>query len=255
MNAVALRFELFEYQESPIRIVWLEGKPWWVATDLADVLGYRDAHNMVRMLKPHQKGTHLVSTLRGDQSTTVVSEGGVFKCIMRSKRPEAEQFETWVTDDLLPTLFSTGRYMLPTNDNGLAALHPLLQTPEGRDALWKGREQIRLMKELKGKEAALALWIELRLPIPKNLDAYLDEGRAPKRGVGPLIGWITDLGVKTSVTTLTSGEELYDSYLSWCFVKGFSCYDPNKFRWHLRNNFTRGIEARRGLFALQITMV
>lgn len=142
---------------------------------------------------------------------------------------------------------------LSVNDNGIGKLHPLLQTAEGRDALWKGREQVRLMKELKGREAALALWLELGLPIPRNFDAMLEHGskkNLPARG--EMHAWIDASQVRANEAVATPWERLWDDYFNWCFLKGLAPYDQDKFRRHLRIHFGPLAEVRGGAFAVEM---
>ncbi|GAB1254523.1 BRO-N domain-containing protein [Desulfovibrio falkowii] len=56
-----------------VRVIEREGQPWFVASDVAKSLGYRDAAAMTRMLDEDEKGTHIVCTLGGKQEVTVIS--------------------------------------------------------------------------------------------------------------------------------------------------------------------------------------
>lgn len=104
----------FAFGEKLVRVQMDEnGDPWFVAKDVAVILGYRDAFNMVRMLDEDEKGTRLVSTTSGEQEMTVISESGLYAVCLRSERPEAKPFRKWVTADLLPTLRKTGVYSMP----------------------------------------------------------------------------------------------------------------------------------------------
>lgn len=51
----------FDFDGTPIRGISTNGKPVFVAADLAKALHYRDAANMMRIVKPREKGTHSVS--------------------------------------------------------------------------------------------------------------------------------------------------------------------------------------------------
>jgi len=84
--------------------------PWFVATDLAKALGYRDATNLVRGLDSDEKGTHIVSTPGGDQRIRVISVAGLYSAILASRVPEAKAFKRWVTHDVLPAVLHTGSY-------------------------------------------------------------------------------------------------------------------------------------------------
>ncbi|PTM59581.1 BRO-N domain-containing protein [Desmospora activa] len=85
-----------QWSDHEIRFVEVNGEWWAVAKDVAVALGYSRSRDMVRMLREDQKGAHLMRTPGGEQEVTVISETGIYKAIMRSKRPEAEEFEQWV---------------------------------------------------------------------------------------------------------------------------------------------------------------
>lgn len=106
---------VFEHpQFGNVRIVnGADGEPWFVAKDVAEVLGYRDASNMARNLDDDEKGTHEVSTPGGSQEMMVVSESGLYSSVLRSEKSEAKTFKRWITHDVLPTLRKTGGYGKP----------------------------------------------------------------------------------------------------------------------------------------------
>lgn len=104
----------FRYDDSPIRTVVIDGEPWFIALDLATVLGYRDAHNAARLLDEDEKGTHEVSTPGGYQRVTIISEPGLYALTMRSDMPDAKRFRKWVTHEVLPQIRRTGRYEAQT---------------------------------------------------------------------------------------------------------------------------------------------
>jgi prophage antirepressor-like protein len=95
-----------------VRVVMLEGNPWFVAADLALVLGYSSAKDAARLVREDERGRHNLPTPSADQEMTIVSESGLFRLIMKSRRPEAEAFQDWVTRDVLPTIRKTGGYTL-----------------------------------------------------------------------------------------------------------------------------------------------
>lgn len=100
----------FDYSADPVRIVMQHDQPWFVATDVAAILGYRNAPDMVRNLDDDEKGTQIVRTLGGDQELTIISESGLYNAIFRSRRAEAHAFRRWVTGTVLPEIRRTGGY-------------------------------------------------------------------------------------------------------------------------------------------------
>ena len=101
---------VFSFGEHEVRVVVREGEPWFVAGDVAVALGYRDAANAGRILADHQKGTQIVSTPSGDQRVTIINESGLYRLVLRSRKPEAEKFSDWVTGEVLPAIRKTGQY-------------------------------------------------------------------------------------------------------------------------------------------------
>lgn len=116
----------------------------FVAADVARVLGYRDAHNMVRRLDDDERGTRSVSTPGGEQSVTVITEAGLYAAVIGSQVSGARDFRRWVTHEVLPTLRRTGTYsvapayVLPQSFG--EALRMLADTVEAKAA---AEEQIR----------------------------------------------------------------------------------------------------------------
>ena len=96
-----------------IRVIEKEGEPWFVAADVAQILGYRDAANATRGLMEDEKSTQIVSTLRGSQKATIISEAGMYSLILRSRVAGAQAFKRWVTHDVLPSIRKRGGYLTP----------------------------------------------------------------------------------------------------------------------------------------------
>lgn len=95
-----------------LRVIKRDGEPWFVATDLAKALGFRNATNATLGVDQDEKGTAKVSTLRGGvQSVTTVNESGLYTIILRSNKPEARVFRKWVTSEVLPSIRKGGMYM------------------------------------------------------------------------------------------------------------------------------------------------
>ena len=107
----------FDFQGREVRTVLVDGEPWFVAADVAKVLGYREAYYLTRGLDDDERGPHIVRTLGGDQEMTCVNEPGLYSAILRSRVPQAKAFKRWVTHEVLPRIRRTGQYgsQLPTS--------------------------------------------------------------------------------------------------------------------------------------------
>ncbi|PZU56612.1 MAG: hypothetical protein DI547_16185 [Sphingobium sp.] len=110
----------FAYGDALVRVVEVNGAPWWVAGDVAKVLGYREAYHLARHLDDDEKGPHIVSTLGGEQEMTIISESGLYHAILKSRRPEAKSFRKWTTSEVLPAIRRNGFYAPDPRDAELA---------------------------------------------------------------------------------------------------------------------------------------
>jgi len=100
----------FNFGAHTVRVVAHNDQPWFVATDVANTLGYRSAPDASRHLDDDEKGTQIVRTPGGDQKLTIISESGLYALVLRSRKPEARKFAKWVTSEVLPSIRQTGGY-------------------------------------------------------------------------------------------------------------------------------------------------
>ena len=101
------------YKDNPVRIIEKDGEPWFVAKDVAAILGYRDAYTLVRRLDEDERGTRKVCTPSAEQEMTVINEAGLYSAILGSNKPEAKAFKRWVTHEVLPSIRKNGAYLAP----------------------------------------------------------------------------------------------------------------------------------------------
>lgn len=114
----------FEFEGNKVRALADGDEVMFVASDIAKLLGYRDAANLARNLDHDERGIHEVSTPSGTQNMTVLTESGLYRAILNRetayvKEPEAQafvkRFQRWVTHEVLPSIRRTGGY-IPTTD-------------------------------------------------------------------------------------------------------------------------------------------
>ena len=91
------------------------GKVLFKGNDVAKALGYSDAPQAVRI---HCKGVVVLTTPSENQHGTAVmlptkyiTEADVYRLVMRSKLPEAERFQDWVCEEVLPSIRKHGAYL------------------------------------------------------------------------------------------------------------------------------------------------
>lgn len=114
-NCQSEAIKLFNFKGSSVRVVQDDKEdPWFVAKDVAEILGYRMASDLTRRLDEDERDTHQLRTPSGIQKMSVINEGGLYSAILRSEIPEAKAFKRWVTHELLPEIRKTGAYVHAT---------------------------------------------------------------------------------------------------------------------------------------------
>ncbi|HDR8052111.1 TPA: phage antirepressor [Bacillus cereus] len=97
-----------------LEILIKEGKEYFPATDVAKSLGYT---NPTKAVRDHCKdnGVTFCSVVIPEKNQTVekkfINEPNLYRLIVKSKLPQAEQFEKWVFEEVLPTIRKHGAYM------------------------------------------------------------------------------------------------------------------------------------------------
>lgn len=97
-----------------LEVLTIEGKQWFPAIKVAEVLGYTNPRKAVRDHTKERGVTirSVIDSLGRNQDKKFIDEGNLYRLITKSKLPQAEQFEEWVFDDVLPTLRKTGSYQV-----------------------------------------------------------------------------------------------------------------------------------------------
>lgn len=112
----------FNFKGASLRTLTDEaGEPWFVAKDACDILGMSNPSMAVTALDKDEVAQidpkdYLGSENRSNQAVNIVSEPGLYKLIMRSRKPEAKEFQRWVTHEVLPQIRRTGGY-IPTSES------------------------------------------------------------------------------------------------------------------------------------------
>lgn len=102
----------FSFEGRQIRALTIEGEPYFVGKDVAEVLGYSNSRKAIAdHVDSEDKGVTKCYTLGGTQQTTIINESGLYSLILSSKLPKAKEFKHWVTSEVLPTIRKHGAYM------------------------------------------------------------------------------------------------------------------------------------------------
>ena len=115
-----------EFEGKAVRMsVDESGNPWWVANDVCDVLGIANPRDAMSRLSDDEKGVALTDTPGGPQELALANEPGVYRLVMRSRKPEAEAFRRWLFHEVIPSIRRHGFYVRPGQDPVVALMETL----------------------------------------------------------------------------------------------------------------------------------
>jgi anti-repressor protein len=188
----------FTYGTAAIRVVMIDGEPWFVLADLCRALGLANTSMVAQRIESDDdiSTTEVIDSMGRSQESAIVSEPGMYEVIFLSRKPEARAFKRWITGTVLPEIRKTGGY------NAVPALP---QTREERFALALA-EAGQMLAEKDQRIAELEPQAEVAA---KLLDADGD------LAVGDAAQVLTRAGIKTGqgrlFATLEQREWIYRS--------------------------------------------
>ncbi|MDR3057884.1 MAG: phage antirepressor KilAC domain-containing protein [Prevotella sp.] len=183
---------IFKHPEfGEIRVLDRNGKPWFVAIDIARALGYKDPKNAIithcnsgkveKCHLPHKNGI-------GGTNLNIIPESEVYRLVMRSNLPFAEKFQDWVVEEVLPSIRKHGAYLTPEKTE------ELISNPD----LIIGLAQA--LKTERAKVVEMQPKVEFAERIANYDDKIFDIGEAAKilklsYGRNTLFGYLRELGI------------------------------------------------------------
>lgn len=168
-----------------MRTIEINGKTMFCGKDVATALGYSIPS---KAINTHCKGVSKmeVPTKGGNQEMQFISEGDVYRLIAKSKLPAAEKFESWVFDDVLPTIRKTGSY-------GIKESY-LIDDPIKRAERWIEEQKQRLALEAKVEQQKPMVDIAEQRIDKKGCMSITDVTRSLKLKTGQITNWAKNKG-------------------------------------------------------------
>ena len=127
----------FPETNQPIRVVGTAERPEWVAKDVCDVLGIANVGDTLNRFDDDERGVATIYTPGGRQEMLTVTEPGLYRMVLKSRKPAAQAFKRWVLHKVLPSIRAHGCYPpppVPKNPTSLM-LRQLADSLERQDQL------------------------------------------------------------------------------------------------------------------------
>ncbi|WP_296583056.1 BRO family protein [Xanthobacter sp.] len=195
----------FGFDDHLVRVILREGEPWFVAADVCRVLSITNPTMACSNLDDDEKGLSLTETLGGEQGVLVVSEGGLWTIVLRSRAATtpgsaAHRFRKWVTGELLPQVRKAGRVGAPAGAAPVSEHHVRL---------------IREARLLFGDDAARTLWHEIGLPVTPEMG-----GRRITDDVADHLGRYIAARLEAVPGAVIPGAVVWNDYVAWAAANG-----------------------------------
>ena len=229
---------VFAFNAAAVRVFTIHDAPWFMAKDVAGILGYRDAEKMTRMLDEDEKGTHNVGIRSDngvvqDRQVSIINESGLYVCILKSRRPEAKTFRKWVTSEVLPSIRQHGGYNMA--GAGVSRDEPL--SLNHRADVQVSADRIFRSMLRSGRSAGLGLPRALRraneIALEKTGVNMLADLEAEELLSEPEEAPVNDNGVTAFMLAWSEGRlpvpyticrssDLFAAYVAWCSENEFT---------------------------------
>ncbi|HHW9620765.1 TPA: BRO family protein [Staphylococcus aureus] len=103
--------QTFNFEELPVRTLEVDGEPYFIGKDVADILGYTNSRKTLSdHVDEEDKLTSRIVTSGQNRNVTIINESGLYSLIFSSKLENAKRFKRWVASEVLPSLRRTGTY-------------------------------------------------------------------------------------------------------------------------------------------------
>ncbi|HFF0556701.1 TPA: BRO family protein [Staphylococcus aureus] len=139
--------QTFNFEELPVRTLEVDGEPYFIGKDVADILGYANGRDALsKRVDAEDKLTSQIATAGQNRNVTIINESGLYSLIFSSKLENAKRFKRWVTSEVLPTLRKTGAYQVPSDP--MQALRLMFEaTEQTKQEIKNVKDDVIVLKE------------------------------------------------------------------------------------------------------------
>ena len=158
--------QTFNFNNNPVRTLTDEnGEPWFVLKDCMNILSLSNPTETIKMFDDDEfSTTEVIDSIGRRQQTYIISESGFYRLAMKSRKPEAKEFQRWVTHEVLPQIRKTGGYIPTTNaDDDMTILAKAVLVAQKTIELKNRQLQAKnsQIKELEPKAKALDAFVNV----------------------------------------------------------------------------------------------
>ena len=186
--------QLFEFNSQSVRIISVNGDPWFVAKDVCEILEIGNVSKACNPIKDREKNTITLSDgIAGNPTTLIISESGLYRLTMKSRKPQAEPFQDWVCEEILPTIRKTGKYEVVPTQPAIPQTYA--------EALRSLADEVEQKQKLIEANQALQVEVEILEPKAERYDLAISTE-----------GWMTgeEIVKQLNAPNLSSPRKLYD---------------------------------------------
>ena len=123
-STISNSLQLFADKGFKIRVIMRCSDPWFVAKDVATCIEHSNVTKMCELCRDKDKFVVRPSDLTSNdlldvknREYTLISESGLYRILAKCNLPKCEPFESWVFDEVLPSIRKTGGYGIRTVDD------------------------------------------------------------------------------------------------------------------------------------------
>ncbi|MCM1513321.1 MAG: Bro-N domain-containing protein [Oxalobacter formigenes] len=159
-NSITANAVPFSFESHVVRTIANDGEVWFCAIDVCQILGYSNSR---KSIADHCKSKGVTKrytlTAGGKQELVFINEPNLYRLVIRSKKPEAEKFEEWVMEEVLPQIRKTGAYIPKAYKTGSSDSLSAEQADAIRAAL---RDTAAKLPKARQQQFMVSGWSKLR---------------------------------------------------------------------------------------------
>lgn len=199
-----------------VRTIEEDGKVLFCGSDVAKALGYK---NPTKAIADHCKGTierRTNDSLGRQQNMKFIPEGDIYRLAAKSELPGADKFESWIFDEVIPSIRKTGSYT--AKEHPMTSYQKMMAEKWERDhALQEARFYAGMARRYKGTTyeqvlnayATKSLSGEYLVPLPQMGERLLTAGEVGEQ-LGVSANMVGRLAKQYNLKTTQYGEWLHD---------------------------------------------